>query len=103
MEYNAQRWWRSLVNLFVVFGERGRSNGKTLGCCGVQLRLNGKVEVLEVKGKLLDFDFLLVMDDIKSLGEVCINQTSEVRFTTDDVPVCTTLKIDDPDFSIEFN
>lgn len=76
------------------------ADGKTLRWCGVQLRLNGKVEVLEVKGKLLDFDFLLVMDAIKSLGEVYINQTSEVRFTTDDVPVCTALKIDEPDFSM---
>lgn len=39
-----------------------------------------------VDGKLLDFDLLVGIDAIKSLGCVRINQTGEVYFTTDDVP-----------------
>lgn len=69
---------------------------KTLRCCGVgrvQLSVNGvdlvTVKLLVIEGKLLDFNLLLGMDNIKALGGVHINWTGEVCFTID-VPVCST-------------
>lgn len=60
------------------------------------------VEVLVVHEKPLNFDLLLGYDAIKALGGVLFTQTGTVKFQKEAL-MCAALKIDQPDFSAEFN
>ena len=46
---------------------------------------------------------LLEMDIIKIQGVVTINQSSEAIFNSPDPPACVAIKIEELDFSTEFN
>ena len=60
------------------------------------------IEVLVVHERLLDFNLLLGYDAIKALGGVLITQSGTVKFC-EEAPICAALKIDQPDFSVEFD
>ena len=52
--------------------------------------------------KPLSFDLLLGYDAIRALGGVHITQMGAVQFQEKTL-VCTALRIDQPDFSVEFD
>ena len=60
------------------------------------------IEALIVHERPLDFDLLLCYNAIKALGGVLITQSRTVKFC-EEAPVCAALKIDRPDFSVEFD
>ena len=63
---------------------------------------SANIEELVVHERPLDFDLLLGYDAIKALGGVLITGSGTVKFCGE-APVCAALKIDRPDFSVEFN
>ena len=63
---------------------------------------SANIEELVVHERPLDFDLLLGYDAIKALGGVLITRSETVKFC-EEAPVCVALKIDRPDFSVEFN
>ena len=84
-------------------------SGEMLTCCGVDtvnIRTrtgnSTNVEALVALKKTLSFDLLLGYDAIRALGGVHITQTGAVQFQ-EKTPVCVALRIDQPDFSIEFD
>ena len=60
------------------------------------------IEALVVHERPLDFNLLLGYDIIKALGGILITWSGRVKFC-EEAPVCAALKIDQPDFSVEFN
>ena len=84
-------------------------NGETRTCCGVgavNIRTrtgnSANVEALVALKKPLSFDLLLGYDAIRALGSVHIMQTRAVQFQ-EKTPVCAALRIEPPDFSVEFD
>ena len=85
------------------------SNGETRTCCGVgavnictRTGNSTNVEELVALKKPLSFDLLLGYDAIKALGGVHITQTGAVQFQ-EKTPVCAAPRIDQPDYSVEFD
>ena len=83
-------------------------SGETRTCCGVgavNIRTrtgnSANVEALVALKKPLSFDLLLGYDAIRALGGVHITQAGAVQFQK--TPVCAALRIDQPDFSVEFD
>ena len=62
--------------------------------------MNVKVIVLVTQRDILGFDLLFGYDAIKALGGVLITQAGTVHFL--EAPVCATLRIDQPNFKVEF-
>ena len=62
-----------------------------------------KADVLVVNSSLLGFDMLLGMDIIRMLGGVCIDQSGNVIFSRARLHACAMIRIEEPDFSAEFN
>ena len=84
-------------------------SGETWTCCRVgvvNIRTrtgnSANVEALVALKKPLSFDLLLGYDAIRALGGVHITQTGAVQFQ-EKTPVCAALRIDQPDFSVEFD
>ena len=65
-------------------------------------RNSADIEALVVHERPLDFDLLLGYDTIKALGIVLITRSGRVKFC-EEAPVCAALKINRPDFSVEFD
>ena len=63
---------------------------------------SANIEELVVHERPLDFDLLLGYNAIKALGGVQITRSGTVKFC-EEAPVCAALKVDRPDFSVEFN
>ena len=83
-------------------GDATKNHGiGTVKVC-IDTRNSANIEELVVHERLLDFDLLLSYDAIKALGGVLITRSGTVRFF-EEVPVCAALKIERPDFSVEFN
>ena len=83
-------------------------SGETRTCCGVgavnictRTGNSANVEALVALKKPLSFDLLLGYDAIRALGGVHITQTGAVQFQ-EKTPVCAALRIDQPDFRVEF-
>ena len=62
-----------------------------------------KTDVLVVDSSLLGFDMLIGMDIIKMLGGVSISQSSDAIFSRTELCACIVIRIEEPDFSAEFN
>ena len=84
-------------------------SGETRTCCGVgtvnirtRTGKSANVEALVALEKPLSFDPLLGYDAISALGVVHIMQTGAVQFQ-EKTPMCAALRIDQPDFSVEFD
>ena len=81
-------------------------SGETQTCCGVgavNIRTRtGNSANIEALKKPLSFDLLLGYDAIRALGGVHITQMGAVQFQ-EKTPVCATLRIDQSDFSVEFD
>ena len=84
-------------------------SGETGTCCrvgAVNIRTrtgnSANVEALVALKKPLSFDLLLGYDAIRALGGVHITQTGAVQFQ-EKTPVCASLRIDQPDFSVKFD
>ena len=60
------------------------------------------IEALVVHERPLDIDLLLGYNAIKALSGVLITWSGTVKFC-EEAPVCAPLKIDRPDFSVEFD
>ena len=60
------------------------------------------IEELVVHERPLDFDLLLSYDAIKALGGVLITRSGTVKFC-EEAPFCAALKIERPNFSVEFS
>ena len=65
-------------------------------------RNSADIEAQVVYERSLDFDLLLGYDTVKALGGVLITWSGTVKFC-EEAPVCAVLKIDRPDFNVEFN
>ena len=63
---------------------------------------SAKVDALVVKEKPLDFDMLLGYYAIKALGGVLIDDIGGMHFQ-ETVLVCAALRIDQPNFRVDFN
>ena len=79
-------------------------SGETRTCCWV-----GAVNIRTRTGNLANVKALVALkkplpgyDAIRALGGVYITQTGAVQFQ-EKTPVCAALKIDQPDFSVEFD
>ena len=84
-------------------------SGEMPTCCGVgavnictRTGNSANVEALVALKKPLSFDLLLGYDAIRALGGVHITQTGAVQFQ-EKTSVCASLRIDQPDFSVEFD
>ena len=79
---------------------------KCLGIGTVKVRTDtgnsADIEAQVVLERPLDFDLLLGYKVIKALGGVLITRSGTVKFC-EEAPVCAALKIDGPDFSVEFD
>lgn len=62
-----------------------------------------KFDALVVDSKLLDFDFLLGIDLIKTLGRVHINGQGHAHFSENGPTAYATMKLEEPDFLTEFD
>ena len=62
-----------------------------------------KTDVLIVDSQLLGFDLLLGIDIIKALGGVRIDGRGEAHFSEAGAPLCAAIKLEEPDFSAEFD
>ena len=85
-------------------------DGKTLRCNGIgtiTLAADNvspvKANVLVVNSSLLSFDMLLGMDIIRLLGGVRIDQSGNVIFSRTGPHACAAIRMEEPDFSAEFN
>ena len=65
-------------------------------------RNSANIEALVALKKPLSFDLLLGYDAIRALGGVHITQAGAVQFQ-EKTPVCAALRIDQPNFSVEFD
>ena len=96
-------WSGQASDVLTVDGKTLRSNGIgtiTLAADNVSLV---KADVLAVNSSLLGFDMLLGMDIIRMLGGVRIDQSGNVIFSRTGPHICAAIRIEEPDFSAEFN
>ena len=83
-------------------GEASKSHGiGTVKVC-TDTGNSTNIEEVAVHERPLDFDLLLGYDAIKALGGVLITRSVTVKFC-EEAPFCAALKIDRPDFSVDFN
>lgn len=93
-------WKKSNVKVNTISGETRVYPGIVM--IHADIRNSADVEALLVPDKSLIFDLLLDYDTIKALSIVLTTQIRTVKFRKE-APVCTSLKIDQPDFSVEFD
>ena len=79
---------------------KSHGTGTVKVCTGTGNSAN--IEELVVHQRPLDFDLLLGYDVIKALGCVLITRGGTLKFF-EEAPVCAALKIERPDYSVEFN
>ena len=95
-------WKKRSIRVTTISGEMHTWHGtRTVKIC-TDTGNSTNVEALVVQEKPLNFDLLLAYVPIKVLGGVLITHMETVRFQ-EEALVCAVLKIDQPDFSIEFN
>ena len=98
---NPWRWQAS--DVLTVDGMTLRSN--VIGT--ILLAVNNinpvKAVVLVVDSSLLSFDIVIDMDIIRMLGGVCIDQSGDAIFSRIEPCACAVIRIEEPDFSAEFN
>lgn len=87
-----------------------RADGETLHSQGsgtITLMIDNanpvKADNLVMDSLLIGFNMLIWMDSIKILGGVSINQSGEAIFSRTDPCVCIAMRIEEPDFSAEFD
>ena len=96
-------WSQQASDVLTVDGKTLRGNGIrtiTLAVDNVSLV---KADVLVVNSSLLGFGMLIGMDIIRMLGEVHINQSGDANFSRTEPHACTTIRIEEQDFSTKFN
>ena len=95
-------WKEKGVRVTTISGEKRTYCG--VGAVNIRTRTgnSANVEALVALKKPLSFDLLLGYDAIRALGGVHITQTEAVQFQ-EKTPVCAALRIDQPDFSVEFD
>lgn len=64
---------------------------------------SAKVDVLVACGKPLGFDLLLGIDVIKALRGIIFRPMRSVKINNDKVPMCATISINEPDFTVTFD
>ena len=96
-------WSRQASDVLTVDGEILRSNGVGTITLAVDNVSPVKVDVLVVDSPMLGFDMLIGMDIIKTLGGVRINQAGDAIFSRTEPRACAAIRIEEPDFSAEFD
>ena len=91
------------MDVLTVDGKTLHSNGIGTITLAVDNVSPVKADVLVVDSLLLGFDMLISMNIIKMLGKVCINQSSDAIFSRTELCVSAAIRIEEPDFSAEFN
>lgn len=61
---------------------------------------SAKVDVLVVHDKPLGFELLFGIDAIKALGGIIFGPMGSVKISNDKVPMCATISINEPDFTV---
>lgn len=94
---------RQASDVLTVNGETLRSNGVGTITLAVDNVGPVKVDVVVVDSPLLGFDMLIGMDAIKMLGGVRIDQFGGAIFSWTQLCACAAIRIEEPDFSAEFD
>ena len=96
-------WSGQASDVLTVDGKTFRSNGIGTITLTADNVSPVKADVLVVNSSLLGFDMLLGMDIIRMLGGVRIDQPDNVIFSRTGPHVCVAIRIEESDFSAEFN
>ena len=96
-------WSGQASDVLTVDCKTLRSNGiRTITLAGDNIS-SVKADVLVVNSPLLGFDMQLGMDIIRMLGGVRIDQSGNVIFSRTGPHAGAAIRIEEPDFSAEFN
>ena len=96
-------WSGQASDVLTVDGKTLRSNGIGTITLAADNVSPVKADVKVVNSSLLGFDMLLGMDIIRMLGGVRIDQSGNVIFSRTGSHACAAVRIEEPDFSAEFN
>ena len=96
-------WSRQASDVLAVDGKTLRSTGIGTITLAVDNVSPVKADGLVVNSSLLGFDMLLGMDIIRMLGGVRIDQSGDAIFSRTEPHACAAIRIEEPDFSAEFN
>ena len=96
-------WSGQASDVLTLDGKTLRSNGIGTITLAADNVSPVKAEVLVVNSSLLGFDMLLGMDIIRMLGGVRIAQSGNVIFSRTGPHACAAIRIEEADFSAEFN
>ena len=96
-------WSGQASNVLTVDGKTLRSNGIGTIMLAADNVSPVKADVLVVNSSLLGFDMLLGKDIIRMLGGVHTDQSSNVIFSWTGPHACAAIRIEELDFSAEFN
>ena len=96
-------WSEQASDVLTVDGKTLRSNGFGTITLAADNVSPVEADVLVVNSSLLGFDMLLGMDIIRMLGGVRIDQSGNVIFSRTGPHAWGAIRIEEPDFSAEFN
>ena len=96
-------WNGQASDVLTVDGKTLRSNGIETITLAADNVSSVKADVLVVNNSLSGFDMQFSMDIIRMLGGVRIDQSSNVIFSRTGPHACAAIRIEEPDFSAEFN
>ena len=96
-------WSWQVSDILTVDGKTLRGNSIGTITLAVDNVSPVKADVLVVNSSLLGFDMLIGMDIIRMLGGVHIDQSGDDIFSRTEPHACTAIRIEEPDFSAEFN